>query len=295
MSETLQPRYLRYFAVSLMIVYAAAGGAFAAAPPYINYQGRLSNSQGQPLATGDYALTFRLYDVPSGGTPLWGPQIFDDAAEQGHGRRVPVVQGHFNVILGPVDTAANGGRSITKAFAPQSLADAGVRYLEIQVGTNSPITPRQQILAAPFAAHAQHAANGVPAGTIIPFYGTASEALAQQNDGWWICDGRTINDPQSTRYHNQPAPNLTGIFLRGGAQSGTVGGSDTAAVPGHALDADVIGWAPYTIHTDPRTGICCSGNTWQHTHPLRSRVNVPGATLSVVPRHMSVIYLLKVK
>src|ERR1041384_5477132 len=71
-------------------------------PALINYQGRLSNPDGSPLATSDYQLTFNIYDSSniSGGL-VWGPQIFDGQSAQGHGSRIPVVQGYFNVMLGP--------------------------------------------------------------------------------------------------------------------------------------------------------------------------------------------------
>ncbi|MFQ5342718.1 MAG: hypothetical protein ACE5F6_14340, partial [Anaerolineae bacterium] len=39
----------------------------------IAYQGRLADSAGNPL-TGTYGIVFRLYDVASGGTPLWMEQ-----------------------------------------------------------------------------------------------------------------------------------------------------------------------------------------------------------------------------
>lgn len=115
--------------------------ASATVPAYINYQGKLSNGAGQPLS-GDQKLTFRVYDAPVGGTLMWGPQIFDGLSGQGHGALVPVVQGNFNVILGSHDT---GGRAVTDAFK------AGPRYLEIAVGESQPISPRQQVLSAPFA------------------------------------------------------------------------------------------------------------------------------------------------
>jgi hypothetical protein len=112
-------------------------------PALINYQGRLSNSDGSPLATSDYQLTFNIYDSSnnSGGL-VWGPQIFDGQSAQGHGSRIPVVQGYFNVMLGPTDT---NGFSLANAFNDTN------RFVEIRIGTNNPIKPRQQILTAPFA------------------------------------------------------------------------------------------------------------------------------------------------
>ena len=112
-------------------------------PALINYQGRLSNPDGSGLPTSDYQLTFNIYDSSNTTSGLiWGPQVFDGAQGQGHGSKIPVVQGYFNVMLGPTDTT---GVSLANAFNDTN------RFVEIKVGTNSAIKPRQQILTAPFA------------------------------------------------------------------------------------------------------------------------------------------------
>jgi len=118
-------------------------------PPLINYQGRLSNPDGSPLATADYQLSFKVYDAASNGNLVWGPQIFDGAAALGHGAMIPVVQGYFNVMLGPSDT---NGLSLAGAFNGTN------RFIEMTVSNNPPIAPRQQILTAPFAFQAAYAA-----------------------------------------------------------------------------------------------------------------------------------------
>jgi len=138
--------------LSICLLFAAAPVAFSqTVPPMINYQGRLVDSNGVPLATGDYELTFNIYDAASAGSNIWGPQVLDGQPGAGHGAKVPVVQGYFNSILGPSDTA---GRAIGDAF------NGATRYLEIRVGTNPPILPRQQILTAPYAFASARVANG---------------------------------------------------------------------------------------------------------------------------------------
>lgn len=47
------------------------------------------------------------------------------------------------------------------------------------------ISPRQQILAAPFALRALH---GVPTGSIMAYFGKTAP------DGWLLCDGRALAD-----------------------------------------------------------------------------------------------------
>ncbi|MGD9101698.1 MAG: hypothetical protein PVF45_14550, partial [Anaerolineae bacterium] len=53
---------------------AAQSGARAvsAVSPLLQYQGRLSDpSTGEPVADDTYSMVFSLYDVDSGGSPLW--------------------------------------------------------------------------------------------------------------------------------------------------------------------------------------------------------------------------------
>lgn len=183
----------------------------ASVPKLINYQGSLLDAQGQPLPTADYTLEFSLYDSPASTNRIWGPQVFDGATDPGHGAQVPVVQGYFNVILGPVDADATP-RSLANAFTE---AD---RYLEITVNGGQPILPRQRILSTPYALKA---AGGVPVGGIVPFAGSAGSIPSN----WRLCDGSLINDPESP-LNGALLPSLNGRFLRGSHISGVYGGSD---------------------------------------------------------------------
>jgi hypothetical protein len=108
-------------------------------PPLMNYQGHLTNANGQPLATGQYTLTFNVYNVPTGGATVWGPQAI----------MADVVDGYFNVVL---STDSTGGDSITTAFIAQP------RYVSIRVDAAAEILPRQQVLSAPYAIQANRAA-----------------------------------------------------------------------------------------------------------------------------------------
>lgn len=111
------------------------GWAADTVPTRINYQGLLVNPDNTPLPNGNYQVHFRVYDQPTGGNLIWGPQTLSAA----------VYNGQFNVLLGPVDV--EGDPIVTAFLAPD-------RYLEVQVGSNPAIAPRQQILSAPFALNA---------------------------------------------------------------------------------------------------------------------------------------------
>jgi len=118
-------------------------------PLLVNYQGKLLNPDGSPVSTADYQLTFNVYDATTNGALIWGPQVFDGAPAAGHGPKIPVVQGYFNVMLGPVDIT---NRSLADAFSAPN------RFVEITISNRPPIAPRQQILTTPFAFQAANSA-----------------------------------------------------------------------------------------------------------------------------------------
>ncbi len=180
----------------LLLLCSVGFAAGQNVPALVNYQGRLSNPDGSPLPTSDYTLTFNLYDAATNGALVWGPQVFDGAAAQGHGARIPVVQGWFNVMLGPVDTT---GRSLADAFAAPN------RYVEIAVSNRPPIAPRQQILTTPFAFQAANAAKlagydwsavfgtNDPAAGTIPFSKLSQRLITTNAPLGALASSQTIN------------------------------------------------------------------------------------------------------
>jgi hypothetical protein len=107
----------------------------------ISYQGRLADSSGDPL-TGKYNLEFRIYDVPTGGVPLW-TEMWTGA------NAVDVSDGLFNVMLG----------SINNTLA-ESIEGYDELYLGITVGTDSEMVPRVQLGSVPFSMQAMTVADG---------------------------------------------------------------------------------------------------------------------------------------
>ena len=180
---------------ALLTFLALTCGHSQTVPALVNYQGRLANPDGSPLPTADYTLTFNLYDAPTNGALVWGPQVFDGAVAQGHGARIPVVQGYFNVMLGPVDT---NGVSLADAF------NGAARCLEITVSNRPPIAPRQQILTTPFAFQAANSAKlagydwSALLGTNNPVTGTIPfSKLAQRPVGTNVGMGGVAISPTS--------------------------------------------------------------------------------------------------
>ena len=108
----------------LTLIMAAATSLSAATPSIISYQGRITDALGNAL-TGNYSLTFNIYDVAVGGTALWTETL----------NPVVVDEGLFNVLLGSV-TPFN-----EKAFSNAE------RFIGVQVNGGAELSPRRQGVA----------------------------------------------------------------------------------------------------------------------------------------------------
>lgn len=94
-----------------------------------SYQGQLTDSLGNPVADGNYQITFRLYNAEDDdvGDALWTET-----------QTVSLIDGLFNVMLGANTTIP------TELFA-QKL------WLGVEVESDGEMTPRQQLTGAPYA------------------------------------------------------------------------------------------------------------------------------------------------
>ncbi|MEO0050478.1 MAG: hypothetical protein ABIK42_04985, partial [candidate division WOR-3 bacterium] len=104
-------------------------------PRMLSYQGKLTDSLGNPVPDGNYQLTFRLYTEETGGSPFWTEE-----------QTISVRNGLFSALLGAVNPIG-------------SVPDAGVLYLSLQVGTGSELTPRLRIVSSAYAFLTERAAN----------------------------------------------------------------------------------------------------------------------------------------
>ena len=104
----------------------------AQVPQDFAYQGRLTDAVGASLA-GPVDLTFAIYDVPTGGTPLY---------EEEH-LAVPLDDnGAFTVLIGDGDVIS-GSFDAERFSGPE-------RYLEVIV-EDEPLDPRQPLSSVPYA------------------------------------------------------------------------------------------------------------------------------------------------
>ena len=132
-------------AVVLAIAAIAAQTALAALPSF-TYQGVVQNLDGTPL-TGNQVVEFRLYDVAVGGNALWGRarSVLLDA------------NGLFNTELSDEGSVLPNAQTVGLAKVLADKANVTL-YLGITVqGSSGEISPRQALLAAPYAIHASDA------------------------------------------------------------------------------------------------------------------------------------------
>jgi hypothetical protein len=121
---------------------AAGYGAEAITiPQMLSYQGKLTDTLGQPVPNGSYPMMFLLYNVPSGGSPFWSET-----------QSVTTKSGLFSVFLGSVTPIG-------------SLPDAGAVYLGMTVSGGPELTPRVRIVSAAYAYKADTANYALAGGT----------------------------------------------------------------------------------------------------------------------------------
>jgi len=96
-------------------------------PQMLSYQGKLTDTAGVPVPNGNYSVVFKLYTVPSGGSPFWNET-----------QNVATKAGLFSVLLGSVMPIG-------------SVPDAGALYLGMAVAGGTELTPRLRIASAAYA------------------------------------------------------------------------------------------------------------------------------------------------
>ena len=123
-------------------------GATAITPGAIPIQGRLTDSSGNPLADGDYGVSFRLYESKTGGSPICSD-----------GMTVTVKDGLFSSYMDNCYDDLHGQKV----------------WLSIEVAGDGEMTPRQPIYAVPYAL-------SLRPGAVIS-YSNSSQVLSVKNYG----------------------------------------------------------------------------------------------------------------
>jgi len=113
----------------------------------INYQARLMDASGFPVADGNYSVIFSLYDASSAGTRLWTANGTVGAPTA---LTVNVTNGLFTVLLG--DTSVAGGSQNTLDTVNWNSDQI---YLGVTINADAEMAPRKRFASAPQAFNAR--------------------------------------------------------------------------------------------------------------------------------------------
>lgn len=263
----------RVIAACLALIVVTVGSA-APSPTLIPFQGRLTNPQGVAYTTGQYTISFTLYDQPVGGTVLWA---------ETHAK-VGVINGMVNVFLGSIVPFDNPGQG----RPPVTFAET--RHLGITIDAdNNPNTadpemvPRQMIIPAFWAKFAENADtldgydwNNPAPGVTVPVGGVIM---------WW---GSVANMPVNFELCDGSAPSTSGATLSGlkpdlrdrfpkGALPGTQNVQSTPTTGGsHTIAQGVSGGTAITVAQMPSHGHSVTDPGHSHGTTAGSNFGVSG-------------------
>jgi len=236
-----------------------AGTDLWAVPAGFNVQGRLTDADGINK-DGTFQIKFSVFAGDAGGFPVWEKNM----------PSVPVKNGNFQVVL--------QGQGDNFAQLESAINNLETAYVEIKVGSEPPLVPRQPLLRSPFSPVENLA------GAVMFFAGGACP------DGWLLLNGSTL--PVSGAYAalfarinylyggsggNFVLPNMAdGTFIRGtGGNAAASGVKQADAFQGHFHkvlrrdDYEPSGWG----FADPRWAAGSSYNAVTHG------AGTPGADL----------------
>ena len=125
---------LRWIRIAAFLLVLPSAAAPAQIPRTLSYQGILSDTAGAPKPNAYYGMTFRLYSVAQGGSPLWSET-----------QVLGTTRGLFNAVLGDITPF------------PDSLRFDRRYWLGIQVSPDPELTPRIQMTAAGYSINSRTA------------------------------------------------------------------------------------------------------------------------------------------
>jgi hypothetical protein len=210
------------FLAGLCFLAAGLEGHAASLSGAFSYQGRL-DYQGSP-ANGTYDLSFRLFDSLSGGNSVAGP-LTNSA--------VAVTGGVFTVVL-DFGSGVFGGASY---------------WLEVGVRTNwagafTTLSPRQPVLASPYASFALNAESAATASSVPAANISGQFQLAQL--------------PAAVLTNNVTGVNLGGIFSGNGGNLVSLNANSITGTFSGTFHSPIVGWTgyypPYTNSTQELAG-----------------------------------------
>ncbi|GEM_PF-3206396 len=241
---------------ALLLCFAAPASA-QSIPQEISFQGKLSDSAGNPVTTS-VDIRFRLYNAVTGGTHLW---------QEIHAGVTPDGNGLYHVMLGSVT-----------AFSTIPLAFDETYWVEVEVspasaGSYETLSPRYQLSTSPYAFRAG-SLEGLDAtvGEInqaLQGIDAAVTATALSD----LTNGATNGDSYHTHATAGDADTVDGLHAQAAASPNGgdllaldgAGVFPVSAIPqgiGSTLDADLLDGADGTYYLDlvNATGVLAAAN-----------------------------------
>ena len=214
-----------------LVTLIPATAQITAVPNSMNFQGRLAKPNGTPVVDGTYSVRFSLWTIAAGGTAA--------------------VNEKWNQTVSSV-AVRNGVFAVTLSGFPANTFNSNL-WLEIKIGTNAALTPRQPLLSVAYALKADSVKDGsitsasIAAGSLT----TANFPPTFLNSTAWLLGGNattnpatqflgtTDNLPFNLRVNNRRAmrisyvENIASAFrtfnLLGGADSNSIGANVVGA------------------------------------------------------------------
>ena len=118
---------------TILVLLSPLFVVYAHVPQLINYQGMLSDAEGEPV-DGPLSIQFTIWDAAVEGTSLWTET-----------QSVTLSDGVFNVLLG------------SSTAIPFNVFDGNIRYLAIKIGDDPELTPRRTLVSVAYAYKADDA------------------------------------------------------------------------------------------------------------------------------------------
>lgn len=195
--------------VSLLLVSVS----LAEIPKLINYQGRVTDTEGAPVADGEYKITFRVYDSEDMQNLLWSAVL----------ENVPVTNGLFNILVE------------APAQAEEDFYNGHARYGTIDFEDQGEM-PVFQFSAAPYAFQALHADTSEYALSGECNW-QVTDSVLYTNNLWGIARGEAGNSVLGLLAYthvNLGSQSTTGLFGGSTIYSTVSGGSENRAVHDYA-------------------------------------------------------------
>jgi hypothetical protein len=197
----------RFLLIISAFVAMMSGAAMAQIPKTLNYQGVLTNAEGETVPDGDVNFVFRIYPRPTGGGALWTEEQI-----------LPVEDGVFNAMLGsktPLDMDFN-----------QPL------FLSISINDDGELSPRFELACAAYSFEALTVADDAISTTKLRDNAVTADKI---DDGQVVKSVNGLKDNVTLEAGDNVNIQTSGNKLRISATGGSGGGDITSVVAGEGL------------------------------------------------------------